>query len=66
MTQSILDDIPGVGEKRRIELLKHFKTIDRIKAADIEELLAVKGFNKSVASQVYQYFRPKDQGENKL
>lgn len=60
MTHSILDEIQGVGEKRRIELLKHFKTIENIRAASMEELLAVKGFNKSVAAKVYVYFRPNE------
>jgi len=56
MTHSILDEIDGVGEKRRIELLKHFKTIDHIKSASIEELLAVKGINKKVATAIFDVF----------
>lgn len=57
MTHSILDEIEGVGEKRRIELLKHFRTIDRIKEASVEELLAVNGINHKVAESIYAYFR---------
>lgn len=66
MTHSILDEIEGIGEKRRIELLKHFKTIENIKAAEIDELLAVKGFNRSVAAKVYSFFRPDQTDEKSL
>jgi len=38
---STLDDIPGVGAKRRDDLLKHFKTVKRIKEAKVEELRQV-------------------------
>lgn len=57
MTHSILDEIEGIGEKRRIELLKHFRTIDRIKEASVEELLSVTGINQKVAQSIYDYFR---------
>lgn len=66
MTHSILDEIDGIGEKRRIELLKHFKTIENIRAAEMDALLEVKGFNKSVAAKVYAYFRPEKEGNNHL
>lgn len=38
--QSILDDIPGVGEKRRKTLLKHFGSVKKMKEASLEELMA--------------------------
>ncbi|MGM0920942.1 MAG: excinuclease ABC subunit UvrC [Bacillota bacterium] len=38
--QSILDDIPGVGEKRRKTLLKHFGSVKKMKEATLEELMA--------------------------
>ncbi|USK32826.1 excinuclease ABC subunit UvrC [Bacillus sp. F19] len=38
--QSILDDIPGVGEKRRKTLLKHFGSVKKMKEASLEELIA--------------------------
>lgn len=51
---STLDNIPGVGEKRRNELLRRFKTIKAIKAASPEEIEeAVPG---NVARAVYEYF----------
>lgn len=57
MVQSQLDEIEGVGEKRRIALLKHFKNIEAIKAASIEMLMEVQGINLKVAEAIYQFFR---------
>jgi len=54
---STLDKIPGVGPKRRTELLKHFKTIKAISAAPLEELEKV--VPKNTAQSVYQHFRDK-------
>jgi excinuclease ABC subunit C len=56
MTKSVLDGIPGVGKKRREELLKHFKSIDLIKKATVEELERVEGINTSVAQGIFDYF----------
>ena len=53
---SILDTIPGIGEKRKRTLFDAFLTADRIKAAGIEELAAVKGIPLSVAKAVYEAF----------
>ena len=52
---SILDDIPGVGEKRRQNLLKHFGSFKKIFEASIEELAQVKGVNQKVAETIYEY-----------
>ena len=52
---STLDRIPGVGEKRRAELLKHFKSIKNIKAASLEEL--EEAVPKNTARAVYDFFR---------
>lgn len=57
LTKSSLDDIPGVGEKRKKALLSHFKSIEDIKNASVEELSEVEGLNKSVAENIYDYFR---------
>ena len=47
---SVLDEIPGVGEKRKNELLKAFKSASRIKQASIDEIAAVVG--KSIAKNI--------------
>ncbi len=57
--KSILDDIPGIGEKRRKALLKHFKDIDKIRHASLEELSSVSGMNVAAAKSVIAYFTKK-------
>jgi len=53
---SVLDKIPGVGEKRRADLLKHFKSIKNIKAASLEALEEV--VDRRTAKAVYDFFAP--------
>ncbi|WP_312906883.1 excinuclease ABC subunit UvrC [Tissierella praeacuta] len=62
MFKSELDDIKGIGERRKIELLKHFQSINNIKNATIEELSEVKGMNKLVAEELYNHFNKKKGG----
>lgn len=57
--KSILDDIVGVGEKRKRALIQHFKSLDAIQKASIEELKAVKGMDRKVAQAVYEFFSKK-------
>lgn len=54
---SVLEDIPGVGEKRRKELLKKFGSIDNIKNASIEELIETPSIDKKAAQSVAQFFK---------
>lgn len=54
---SILDEIEGVGAKRRKALIKHFKSVQAIKNAGIDDLLAVDGINKVVAEKIYYHFK---------
>mgnify|MGYP004495022185 CR=1 FL=1 len=53
---SVLDDIKGVGPQRRKALMKHFKEIQKIRDARIEELAAVEGMTETVAQAVYDFF----------
>ena len=55
---SVLDQIPGVGEKRRKELLKAFKSVKAIRQAPLEELERV--VPKNTAQSVYQFFRKEE------
>jgi excinuclease ABC subunit C len=50
--QSALDSIPGVGKKRKAILLQHFKSVKNIRAADLEQICALPGFNRKVAESV--------------
>ena len=53
---SELENIDGVGEKKRAILLKHFKTIKAIKAAGLDELSSVKGIDRKTAERIMVYF----------
>jgi excinuclease ABC subunit C len=57
---SILDDIDGVGPARRKALMQHFKDIEKIKTASIEDLMAVKGITGQVAESVYHFFHEEE------
>lgn len=48
---SILDDIPGVGPKTRIKVLRHFKSLKKLNEADIEEIIDL-GINRKTASNI--------------
>ncbi len=52
-----LTDIEGIGKKRAESLIKHFKDINKIATAEIDELLQVKGITKSTAEKIYNYYR---------
>jgi len=52
MTKSKLDEIQGIGEKKRQELLKKFGSIEKIKKADISEIASVKGINEELARKI--------------
>lgn len=53
---SILDDIDGIGEKRRKALLRRFKSVENIKEATLEELASTESMNQRAAQTVYRFF----------
>ncbi|MDO5564619.1 MAG: excinuclease ABC subunit UvrC [Eubacteriales bacterium] len=54
---SILDDIKYVGNKKKISLIKHFKSIENIKNASMEELLLCENIDKRAALSIFSYFK---------
>ncbi len=54
--RSILDEIPGVGPARRKALLKHFRDVESIRAATLEQLEQVSEIPKSTAKYIYEFF----------
>ena len=56
LVKSSLDNIPGVGEKRRAILLKHFGSISKIKSASIAEISKLDGMNKKIAIVIKENF----------
>lgn len=54
-TKSELDNIPGIGEKKKQELLKAFGSIQGIKKASIEEITKIKGINADLARNIKEF-----------
>lgn len=54
--KSVLDDIPGIGEKRRKALMKNFKSLEAVRDASVEELAGVESMNEKAAVSVYNFF----------
>jgi len=54
--QSGIDDVEGIGAKRKKSLLMFFGSVDEIKAASIENLQKAEGISKKTAEKVYKYF----------
>ncbi|MBR2707271.1 MAG: excinuclease ABC subunit UvrC [Mogibacterium sp.] len=60
MIKSALEDIPGIGPKRRAELLQRFGSMKAIKEAGYEELMKTGGLNSKVAESVVEFFAASD------
>ncbi|SHO48814.1 excinuclease ABC subunit UvrC [Anaerocolumna xylanovorans] len=58
---SILDDIEGVGTARRRALMKHYQSLEAVKAATVEELAAIETMNIRAAKQVYGFFHKEEE-----
>ena len=56
-TQSVLQEIPGVGAKRRQALLKHFGGLQGIQQAGVKDISKVVGINDDLAQKIYQYLK---------
>jgi excinuclease ABC subunit C len=54
---SVLDEIEGVGYKRRKALLSHFGSVKKVRDASVEELQKVQGISRGVAENICSYFR---------
>ena len=60
--KSELDGIKYIGNKRKNDLMTHFKSIEKIKNASIDELLEVSSMNKNSAESLYKHFRGNSNG----
>ncbi len=61
MKRSRLSDIPGLGPRRVKELLAHFRSIDAIQLATVEQIGAAPGMGPALARAVWDYFHPQDE-----
>jgi len=59
---SAIDQIPGIGTKRRTLLLKHFGSLQRLKEASIEEIIAIEGINRTIAETIYSALHAQETG----
>lgn len=57
ISKSELDKIPGIGEKKKIELLKAFGSVSKIKQANLEELIKIKGINENLARTIQEVLK---------
>jgi excinuclease ABC subunit C len=53
---SLLDEIPGIGRERKKQLLRYFKSVDKIREASMDELESIPTMNRKVAQQLFSFF----------
>ena len=58
LKHSVLDDIPGIGAKRKKALLHHFGAAKAVKEAGLADLQAVDGISRTTANRIYEWFHP--------
>lgn len=54
--RSVLDDIPGVGPARRKALMRHFKSLEEIRQASVEDLMEIPEMNERTAQEIVAFF----------
>ncbi len=57
LLKSPLEEIPGIGPKRRLALLRKFGSLEALRRASVEELASVEGMNRVLAERVLNYLR---------
>lgn len=57
ISESVLDDIPGISSRKKQTLLSHFGTIEKIRQAGVEALMEVEGIGPKLAASVNGYFQ---------
>ncbi|MGN6226398.1 MAG: excinuclease ABC subunit UvrC [Dyella sp.] len=56
--RSVLEDVPGIGARRRAALLKAFGGLAGVEAAGVEELMQIKGIDRGLAERIYAAMHP--------
>ena len=56
---SVLEEIDGIGKKKRLALMEKFSTIDKIMQADVKTLQEADGIGEELAKKIYEYFKEK-------
>jgi len=60
ISRSILDEVPGIGAKRKKALLHHFGSAQAVATAGIKDLETVEGVSRGIAKKIYDWFHPED------
>ena len=63
MVESMLDQVPGLGEVRRKALITYFGSLKKLRAATVEEIAAVPGFGPKLAAAIKEVLDAKPRGE---
>jgi excinuclease ABC subunit C len=66
ITESILDEFPGIGQQRKAALLKKFGSVQRLRIATVEQIAAVPGFGGKAASELKQFLDARPGAGTKL
>ena len=56
ITKSRIDDVEGVGAKRKKDLLNYFGSVEAIRDASVDDISRIPGINKKTAENIYNYF----------
>ena len=57
ISESVLDEFPGIGERRKAALLKKFGSVQRLQTATLEQIAAVPGFGGKAAAELKKFLR---------
>ena len=55
--ESILDEFSGLGKVRRADLMEHFRSLDRLRKASVEDIQAVDGFGPKLSQQLWEFLQ---------
>jgi excinuclease ABC subunit C len=62
ISESVLDEFPGIGPVRKAALLKHFGSVQRLRQATVEEIAEVPGFGPRLASELRKFLDARNPG----
>jgi excinuclease ABC subunit C len=63
ISESILDEFPGIGLQRKMALLKKFGSVQRLRLATLEDIAAVSGFGGKAAQELKTFLEARTQGK---
>ena len=64
ISESILDEFPGIGDQRKAALLKKFGSVQRLRTATMEQIAAVPGFGGKAAAELKAFLQARTRSDN--